>query len=103
MPYSIRQSTLHYTNPFKFIITTMSFRYNDNLEQINCIHRAHHVHCAHHAHRIHRDVVPNDPPMLDWRHFTRNDPFEDLNDREFMEAYRFTKQAMHRLVSELLP
>ena len=84
----------------------MSFRYNDRVERVNRIHRAHRVHRFHRAHRdvvAQRDVVPNDPPVRDWRHFTRNDPFEDLNDREFMEAYRFTKQAMHRLVSELSP
>ena len=49
------------------------------------------------------EVDLNRTPVREWRQFERSDPFVDLNDREFKLQYRFSKQSVLRLVSELSP
>ena len=73
--------------------------YNDRIDRVDRVNRLHRIHRA----VVYPDLVPTNPPVRDWRHFERSDPFEDLNDVEFRDNYRFTKQSVHRLVSELLP
>ena len=76
--------------------------YQDRMDRVDRIHRIHNVHRANRV-VFNPAAVLDDLPVRDWRHFVRSDPFEDLNDREFMMHYRFTKEGIYRLVRELLP
>ena len=58
-------------------------RYQDRMDRVDRIHRIHNVHRANRV-VFNPAAVLDDLPVHDWRHFVRSDPFEDLNDREFM-------------------
>ena len=80
----------------------------DNFHLSHRINRADRIHRMVRLALIHpflnfHEVDLNRTPVREWRQFERSDPFVDLNGREFKLQYRFLKQSVLRLVSELSP